>query len=75
VAEESYGVALFHSTQGALRAEKLLRAAGLTVKLIPVPRQLSSDCGVCVRFLWRDQAKVEAELERAGLEIAGVHQL
>lgn len=32
-----YGVVLFHTTSAALRAEKLLQRAGLTVKLIPTP--------------------------------------
>jgi hypothetical protein len=31
-----------------MRAEKLLTEAGITCKLIPVPRQLSSDCGICL---------------------------
>jgi len=52
-----YSVFLFASTSGALRAEKLAKQAGLKVKLIPVPRHLSSDCGVCLRC---DSAGVEA---------------
>jgi hypothetical protein len=43
-------VVLFPSVQHALRAEKLLKEAGLLCKLIPIPRNLSSDCGVCLRF-------------------------
>lgn len=48
-------VALFHSVSHALRAEKVAKAAGLACKLIPVPRHLSSDCGVCLRFPLADQ--------------------
>lgn len=47
---DSFTVALFESVSHALRAEKLIKAAGIACKLIPVPRHLSSDCGVCLRF-------------------------
>ena len=43
-------VVLFRSVHHALRAEKLLKEAGIPCKLIPIPRNLSSDCGVCLRF-------------------------
>jgi hypothetical protein len=68
-------VVLFPSTSGALRAEKLAKEAGLTVKLIPVPRQLSSDCGVCLRCESTDVEAVRFLLERAKVEyeqIAGL---
>jgi hypothetical protein len=58
----SYGVVLFHSTSGALRAEKLLKKEGIEYKLIPVPRHLSSDCGVCVRFSSQDESLVKKAL-------------
>mgnify|MGYP001767772213 CR=1 FL=1 len=43
-------VVLFESISHALRAEKIIKAAQISCKLIPVPRHLSSDCGVCLRF-------------------------
>ena len=58
----SYGVILFHSTSGALRAEKLLKKEGVAIKIIPVPRHLSSDCGVCIRFLSQDESLVRKTL-------------
>jgi hypothetical protein len=60
--EISYGVVLFQSVSGALRAEKLLKREGITYKLIPVPRHLSSDCGVCVRFSSQDESLVRKAL-------------
>ncbi len=57
--QESFSVALFESVSHALRAEKLVKAAKLPCKLIPVPRHLSSDCGVCLRFNFEDQKAVE----------------
>ncbi|HOF06245.1 MAG TPA: DUF3343 domain-containing protein [Syntrophales bacterium] len=47
---DDYLVFLFPSVSHALKAEKILRTAGIDHKLIPVPRHISSDCGVCLRL-------------------------
>ena len=60
--EISWEVVLFLSVQHTLRAEKLLKEAGIPCKLIPVPRHLSSDCGVCLRFEPPLRPRVEAAL-------------
>ena len=39
---------LFHSIHDVLRAEKDLKGRGVAFELVPVPRVLSSDCGVCI---------------------------
>ena len=51
-------VLLFDSTSEALLAEKLFKSAGISHKIIPVPRHLSSDCGVCIRFSATDKERV-----------------
>jgi hypothetical protein len=58
----SYGVVLFQSVNGALLAEKLLKKQGIVYKLIPVPRHLSSDCGVCIRFLIQNEPQIRKVL-------------
>jgi hypothetical protein len=65
----TYGVVLFHTTSAALRSEKVLQRAGLTVKLIPTPRQFSSDCGIALRFDQAELARVQSLLEAAGVEM------
>ncbi len=37
-----------------MRAEKILRDSGATSKTIPVPRKLSSDCGLAIRVFKKD---------------------
>jgi hypothetical protein len=69
------GVVLFHTTSAALRSEKLLKAAGLTVKLIPTPRELSSECGLALRFAWDKIEDVRGVLESARVDIAAIHAL
>ena len=44
-----YVVFLFPSVSYVLKAEKILKERGILHKLIPVPRQIGSDCGVCLR--------------------------
>lgn len=73
--EDQYTVVLVHSTSHGLRAEKVLAEVGIECKLIPVPRQLSSDCGVCVRVRSVDRAATRRALARARLEIEGVHDI
>ena len=68
MANPEHGVVLFHSTSGAIRAEKLAKKADLKVKLIPVPRHLSSDCGVCLRFESVDVESLQAILDASRVE-------
>jgi ribosomal protein S11 len=64
---------LVYSTSHAIRAEKVLAMAGIDCKLIPVPRHLSSDCGVCVRVQQADREAAHQALDEAGVEIEGIH--
>lgn len=70
--EEIYGVITFHSTTQAVQAEKICKKSGFETRLIPVPRQISSDCGVCIRFLRPDQEDVLKMLNENRVEISKV---
>jgi hypothetical protein len=70
-----YGVVLFHTTSAALRAEKVAQRVGLAVKLIPTPREFSSDCGIALRFLWGDAGRITALLSESRVEIADLRPL
>ncbi len=61
-AQTSYNVILFKSVSYALKAENILKSEGLPYKLIPVPKQISSDCGICLRFDPTFQNKIKAAL-------------
>jgi hypothetical protein len=70
-----YGVVVFYSTSWALKAEKVAKDGGFEVKLIPTPRQISSDCGTALRFRWEDREALLALLESKGVRIEGVHKI
>jgi hypothetical protein len=70
-----YGVILFDTNTSAMRAEAVLVRANQVIKLIPTPRELSSDCGISLRFDWNMKSEIESYLERAKVDFAAIHQL
>ena len=71
----NFSVVLFYSTSAAIRAEKLIQGAGLKVKLIPVPRHLSSDCGICLRFDNNDIEEIRTILKTQEIEYDSIHRM
>ena len=61
--QDSYYVILFKSVSYVLKAEKILKQSGLPCKLIPVPKRISSDCGVCLRIEIKAKDKIIACLK------------
>jgi hypothetical protein len=73
-------ILIFRGTHQVLSAEKRLKGGGVPLRLIPVPRSLTSDCGLAIRipFDQRDRARdilsrarllpLSAHLSRAGGE-------
>ena len=70
-----FAVILFHSSSHAIRAERVLKRAGLPVKLIPTPRHLSSDCGSAVRIAAADHSASAEVLREARVPLERVEPL
>jgi len=73
--ESKYAVILVYSTSHVMRIERMLIQQNIECKLIPVPRQLSSDCGLCLRFLLADKEKVVKCLNNVQIEIQGIFEI
>jgi hypothetical protein len=58
-------IVVFPSTHHALKAEKAAREKGLDVKMIPVPREISSDCNMGMKVSTGDGEAVKAALEES----------
>ena len=58
----SYFVMLFKAVSYVLKAEKILKAQQIPHKLIPVPKEISSDCGICLRYEMQHRFSVETTL-------------
>jgi hypothetical protein len=52
-------IVLFQSTHNAIKAERICLAAGVVCQVIPVPREISSDCGIALEIDNGDKERVE----------------
>lgn len=68
-------VAIFHSIHRVLRAEQLLKQHQMAFLLIPVPRKLTSDCGLALRIAPTELPAVFAVLRGAELLPPELYQL
>lgn len=75
MSDAGHAVVVVHSTSHAMRIAKHLKSEGLEWKLVPVPRHISSDCGVCVRVR-RDQIDaVQRTIDGLAMEIQGIEEV
>lgn len=63
VNEVEYYVVLYNSVSYALKSEKILKKENIPFKLIPVPKSISSDCGVCIRLAPENREALISALE------------
>ena len=69
-------IATFYSHFGAIRFKKTCEGMGWPARLMPVPRNLSSSCGTCVRYEGDCPAVIPEEVEQiAVLEGEGYRPL
>ena len=64
-------IATFFSHYGAMRCKKMCDKTGITARMMPVPRMLSSSCGTCVRMETEDPDTLPRteETEQLALEL------
>ena len=67
-------VLLFHSVHQVMRAEKLLKERGVRADLIPVPREISSDCGVAIEISLESKEEALGLIERGGISSVECYQ-
>lgn len=51
---DQYNYMTFKSVSYAMKVEAALKKHDVKFKIIPVPRSISSSCGLCVRFYKED---------------------
>lgn len=47
-------LALFFTTSASVKFRRRLQKMNIAVEALPVPRKLSSGCGIAIRFSWPD---------------------
>ena len=75
MSELDFYVITFYSTHLALQFEKLIKGSGLKVKLIPVPRKISSSCGIAGRISSQDLTMVRKICQEEGLEYESIYRI
>ncbi|HHY94843.1 MAG TPA: DUF3343 domain-containing protein [Firmicutes bacterium] len=66
---------VFPTTYWALRTEKVFVAEGFQAKLRPVPRALSSSCGLALEVRNAEKTDIVTVLEVHGLQYEGIFLL
>ena len=66
-------ILIFRGTHQVLSAEKRLKGGGVPFRLIPVPRSLTSDCGLAIRIPLDQRDRAREILSGARLLPVSVH--
>lgn len=66
---EEYHFATFKSTHDALMFDKEALQRGIDTIIMPVPRNISSSCGLAIRFNIEDLNKIKKMVEEERLTI------
>ena len=72
---QQYSVILVWSSSHAIRVEHVLNQAGIACKLIPTPRQWTSDCGMSVRVKREDVDAARKTMDNAWAEYETIKEL
>jgi cell division inhibitor SulA len=68
-------VITFSSSHYAFQAEMAFQEANLPMLLIPLPREISADCGLALLISPKLQERAEELLSQAGITPTGTHQI
>ena len=68
-------IATFKTTSMALMFERTCRGAGISARIAPVPRKLSSSCGLACEFPCEALETVESLAADHKIDVAAVHDL
>ena len=69
------GLFIFNSVHKVMSAEKILKEGGINARVMPVPRQLSSDCGLAIAFPLAERGAGALILQDSNCEPEGVYRL
>lgn len=68
-------LATFETTHMALLFEKTCRARGLSVRIVPVPRQLSASCGLACSYPCDSEGEVRDIALEKNIDVEEYHRL
>lgn len=68
-------LATFKTTSMALMFERACRKSGVNARIVPVPRSLSSSCGLACDFPCEKRTEAEGIARDGKIDVASWHEL
>lgn len=68
-----FGYITFKSVSSAMKFESATKGYDVKLKIIPVPRSISSSCGMCIRFDLNNKDELMAIIEKEKLEYEKIY--
>ena len=68
-------LATFKTTSMALMFERACRGAGISARIAPVPRKLSSSCGLACEFPCEAREAVESLARDSKIDVGSYHDM
>ncbi len=53
-----------------MKAERMCREEGIQYQIVPVPKEISSECGMALEIDADDEPRIASRCDRAELEVA-----
>ncbi|MDP3387019.1 MAG: DUF3343 domain-containing protein [Eubacteriales bacterium] len=68
-------VITFPNLTNAMKFEKKMKEMDMNIKIIPVPRSISSSCGICGKFDCAKKADIEELCHKNHIRFDGVYSV
>lgn len=70
-------LALFFTHSGAMKYNRFIKKKGTKSELMPVPRRLSSSCGIAAKFEYNDKVDeiISDDIEKLYMIVDGEYKL
>lgn len=72
--EKKYNLIVFDSTHHALAGEELLEDRGYQISVVPVPPEISADCGIAIKFA-DEETEILTIMKKSEIEFAGCYKI
>jgi hypothetical protein len=70
-----YYIAVFDSTHYALKFEKIIRAGGFKINIMPVPREITASCGISAKLEVDEINNIMALAVKENLKVQGFYHV
>ncbi|HAE43164.1 MAG TPA: phytoene dehydrogenase [Clostridiales bacterium] len=65
----------FPNITNAMKLEKKMKELNMSFKIIPVPRSISSSCGICIKFNCEKRTEIEKLYNDNHIKFDGIYDI